>query len=206
VGDHHNGRATSQLERAPENGGAPRKLGAEEVLGKASEGIGSSLDQEEDWWAPGGPRSLAPASPPPQPETKQRLLGRSAAISAGVRSLLAGRTETLLGPGQRAVGIEEGIGMGAGAAEGEDEEEALRRKTALAATLLGLDGRPADVIESSGPPAREVLAGLKNPPWKAQSGGGGVKQETERERAVFRARATGGGRSGCSSTWRTRPG
>lgn len=57
--------------------------------------------------------------------------------------------------------------------EGVSEEQlgeaqpsaAFQRKTALAARLMGLN-EPADISVPSGPPAREVLAGLKNPPWK----------------------------------------
>lgn len=190
MGDHNNGRATGQLERVPENGGArtaPCKLGAGEVSGEASEEIGSSLDQEEDvvgaWRAEIFGASKAPAAA--RNETAGGAPSREKRSSLGEGTVAAGGTKRGSSQTQTkgSFGSQEGVGtvdgMGAGAAE--DEEEALRRKTALAATLLGLDEQPADVSGASGPPAREVLAGLRNPPWKAKSGGGGrgAKQATE---------------------------
>jgi pentatricopeptide repeat protein len=185
--DHQNGRATGQLERAPVNGGArgaPRKLGAGDVSGEASEDIGSSLDQEEDvvgaWRAEifGASKPAAAAGSGTvggAPSRERGNLG-GGRVAAGGMKRGASRTQSSFGSQE---GIGTADGMGAGAAE--DGEEALQRKTALAATLLGLDGQPADVSGASGPPAREVLAGLRNPPWKARSGGGGrgAKQETE---------------------------
>ncbi|GAQ93259.1 putative Pentatricopeptide repeat domain containing protein [Klebsormidium nitens] len=67
---------------------------------------------------------------------------------------------------------------------GSDASDAFQRKTALAARLLGLND-PADISVPSGPPAREVLAGLKNPPWKAEGSSSGESGSAEGEGPVL---------------------